>query len=89
MKSWVFEISFLNYFELFINFLLMNKPNRAERYEKLDKLGEGTYGVVYKAKGIPSHIQIRKLGKYSLSRKLGWSLNRKAFLLLRSDKSQF
>lgn len=29
----------------------MNKPNRAEKYEKQDKLGEGTYGVVYKARG--------------------------------------
>ena len=27
------------------------KQNRAERYEKMDKLGEGTYGVVYQARG--------------------------------------
>lgn len=26
------------------------KNSKLERYEKLDKLGEGTYGVVYKAK---------------------------------------
>ena len=25
--------------------------NKAEKYEKMDKLGEGTYGVVYQAKG--------------------------------------
>lgn len=25
-------------------------PNGMERYEKLEKIGEGTYGVVYKAK---------------------------------------
>ena len=27
------------------------KNSKLERYEKLDKLGEGTYGVVYKARG--------------------------------------
>jgi serine/threonine protein kinase len=27
------------------------KPNKAEKYEKMDKLGEGTYGVVYQARG--------------------------------------
>mgnify|MGYP000848959797 CR=1 FL=1 len=25
--------------------------NKAEKYEKMDKLGEGTYGVVYQARG--------------------------------------
>lgn len=28
----------------------MNK-NKADKYEKMDKLGEGTYGVVYQARG--------------------------------------
>ena len=27
------------------------KNSKLERFEKLDKLGEGTYGVVYKARG--------------------------------------
>ena len=30
---------------------MMKTSNRLERFEKIDRLGEGTYGVVYKAKG--------------------------------------
>ena len=28
------------------------KSNKLDKFEKLEKLGEGTYGVVYKARGI-------------------------------------
>jgi hypothetical protein len=50
------KILFLNYYKPFglLNILPMNKPNRAEKYEKMDKLGEGTYGVVYQARGTES-----------------------------------
>lgn len=30
----------------------MMKSNKLDKYEKMGKLGEGTYGVVYKARGI-------------------------------------
>lgn len=38
--------------------------NKAEKYEKMDKLGEGTYGVVYQARGLYSIIQISKQDRY-------------------------
>ena len=33
------------------------KNTKLEKFEKLDKLGEGTYGVVYKARGILSKLK--------------------------------
>lgn len=31
---------------------MVMKNSKLDRYEKMDKLGEGTYGVVYKARGM-------------------------------------
>ncbi len=36
----------------------MKTSNRLERFEKLGKIGSGTYGVVYKAKGFIFIINI-------------------------------
>lgn len=39
--------------------------NKAEKYQKMDKLGEGTYGVVYQARGTSNIIQTNKQDKFS------------------------
>ena len=38
--------------------------NKAEKYEKMDKLGEGTYGVVYMARGTYPLTQTSKQTRY-------------------------
>ena len=38
--------------------------NKAEKYEKMDKLGEGTYGVVYQARGNQFLIQTSKQDRF-------------------------
>lgn len=37
--------------------------NKKERYEKIDKIGEGTYGVVYKAKDMKTNdiVALKKI----------------------------
>lgn len=73
-------------FEVIYNILLMHKPNKADKYEKLDKLGEGTYGVVYKAQGNSALIKTRKQVKYLPSKRFVWNLKKKVFHPLPSAK---
>ena len=58
----------------------MNKASKAEKYEKMDKLGEGTYGVVYKAQGTSFYIQISKQVKSLLLRKSVYNQSKRVFL---------
>lgn len=55
----------------------------------MDKLGEGTYGVVYMARGIPFIIQTSKLTKSLHSKKYDLKVNKKASPPQPSDKSPF
>lgn len=45
------------------------KHSKLEKFEKLDKLGEGTYGLVYKVKGTPSADADKETGQlYALKK---------------------
>ena len=45
----------------------------------MDKLGEGTYGVVYMARGISFLIQISRPTKYSHSKKYASKVRKREF----------
>lgn len=52
----------------------------------MEKLGEGTYGVVYQARGSFLIIQTNKLEKFSHSKKSDSKASKKEYLLPPSDK---
>ena len=52
----------------------------------MDKLGEGTYGVVYQARGSYSIIQTNKLEKFLHSKKSDSKASKKESLLPPSGK---
>lgn len=52
----------------------------------MDKLGEGTYGVVYQARGSFCIIQTNKPEKSSHSKKSDFKASNKEYLLPPSDK---
>ena len=43
--------------------MIINSKEKSERYQKLDKIGEGTYGVVYKGRDIITRelVAIKKI----------------------------
>lgn len=47
----------------FINILMVSRTSRLDQYEKLEKLGEGTYGVVTKARNIATNelVALKKI----------------------------
>jgi hypothetical protein len=55
----------------------------------MDKLGEGTYGVVYMARGTSFLIQTNRPTKYSHSKKSDSKVKRRAFLPQPFVKSPF
>jgi len=52
----------------------------------MDKLGEGTYGVVYQARGNYLNIQINKLVRFSHSKKFDSKASKKEYPPQPSDK---
>jgi serine/threonine protein kinase len=66
-----------------------------DRYQKMDKLGEGTYGVVYKAKdkvtGEVTQYYLSNYEQYRLSllRRLDWRRKTMVFPVLPLERSRF
>ena len=46
----------------------MKTSNKLDKYEKLEKIGQGTYGVVYKARGTLNIIDINSGDFFALKK---------------------
>lgn len=55
------------------------KHSKLEKFEKVDKLGEGTYGVVYKVKGTGEAMQTRRPASSLRSRKFDCRAKKRVF----------